>query len=329
MAQIVKVLNSTQALGADASVSNGNLQIVGLTIPIRNIRGTAVVQPYVAATLQVNTVTPTSAASTLYEYVIQGLSTIDNSMKTWTAQITSASSTSATLICDQLRAKFNGFYDIPCTFGGTATMTITGIAGVPKFTSAQGGNSVGVLLTAVTTPAVIGYGAGTLIAAGNILPVASDTQIVTTNNYTTVTINYLNTSAVETRNATHEALNQLVLYVNQGDVDYTSLVGTYGTLTQASQGWTATWTAAGTVPTMSNGVITLGGADIFYGNSDTNIGLVADDVIFITRTTATAYSTYYKLASILTGTTANTPDIPNDLAAAAENAWYIHLVRAV
>lgn len=327
--QTVKVLNSVQALGVDATVSGGSLQIVGVTIPIRNIRGTAIVQPYVAAVLQVDTVTPTAANSVVFAYTIQGLSTIDQSVKTWTASVLSSTAATPTTIVTQLKAKFQAFADIPCTFSGTATLIITGIAGSNKFVSGQDGSSIGVLATANTTPATIGYGAGTLIAAGNILPLPTDTQIVTTNNYTTVTINYLATTAVETRNTTHESFNQLVLYVNEGDTDYLSLVGTYGTLTQASQGWTATWTAAGTVPTMSNGVITLGGADIFYGNADVNIGLVADDVINIIKTTATAYNTYYKLASILTGTTANTPDIPNDLAAAATNAYYIHLVRSV
>lgn len=309
MAQTVKVLNSVAALGADATVSNGVLNVVGQRIAIRNILSSTT-QAYVAAVLQVNTATPTFANGTVFAYTIVGRSTIDNSIKSWTASVTSAASATATTIVTQLKAKFALFYDIPCTFTGTATLIITGIAGSPEFTSAQDASSAGVIATDATTPVTIGYGAGTLIAAGNVLPISTDTQIVTTNNYTTVTINYLETTAVETRNPTHEGFNQLVLYVNQGDTDYPTLTGTYGTLTQAALGVVATHvTATGTIAvTQTTGAVALAGGGTFSVDAAILPGDIAYPATFA----------YYPISSILTASTGLTSNTaPASLGAAA------------
>ena len=272
--QTIKVLNSVAALGADAVASGGNLQVAGLTIPIRNIRPNSTIQAYVAETLQVTTVTPTSANSTVFSLTIVGQSTLDGRNKEWTVTVTSAVSASATTICTQLKAGFNAYTDIPVTFGGIATLVCTGVSGNAKFSIAAGVNSVGAYAFITTSPAaVIGYGAGTLIAASNL----SSPDIITTNNYTTVTINYIDPIAVQTRNTVHDLYSSLILYVNEGDADYVTLTGTYGSLTQAIKGVAATWSAvSGNITfTITTGAITLG-----TGSFSTK-GLTVGDVLMI------------------------------------------------
>ncbi len=150
--------------------------------------------------------------------------------------------------------------------------------------------------------------------------------IVAAHNYTTVTFSYY---ALQSRDSDgfKPAITTQVVYVNEGDADYLTVVGTYGTLTQALQGTSATWAKAATAAAIANGVVTLGGADIFFGNSDTNLGMVANDVIRQVKSTATTFDNYYILTTLFT-VTANTPGTPNDDSTATDT-WYIKLRRSI
>lgn len=273
MAQIVKVLNSVAALGADCTAINYNLSVAGVQIPSKGIRGSSVT-PYAAGTLSIWTITPTSANSTFFSVSVQGLSSLDNRIKLWTASFTSATSATATTICNQIRAAFRNYNDFPYTLNAdaNATVTITGIISNNIFTVAAGVDSVGAFASITNgTAAVQAYGGGALLIAGNIQPLAGDTQFISTNNYTTVVINYIDEIGVETRNSVHQALNQLYVFVNQGDTDYTTLVGTSGTLTIAATGKNVSAAVAMTTSstlayTQATGVLTMTGGTGTFAN---------------------------------------------------------------
>lgn len=311
------------ALGADAVVSGGYLYLKGFEpMLVSGIKPTSVIAP-VTEQLEVWTGTPTAANSTVYQISLTYSNRNTGAIETWNSvPYTSDATATATEICDNLRAQVNAMNEvIPVVATGTTTLVLTAEAGFAVFTATDMGP--GVVAFVNGTAGIPAVGKGSDLKNGNY----TDSTLVDASYYYQVTMNYNNRKNIGSAQESTSLVNKSVLYVLSTATNVLTLVGTYGTLTQALAGYSATWTAAGTVPTMSNGVITLGGSDIFYGNSDTNIGLVSGDVINIVKTTATAYNSNYRIASILTGTTCNTPDIPNDLADTATNAWYIKLVK--
>lgn len=290
----------------------GNLIIKGPyePIPIRGVQ-TKLIQAYVAEALRVQTITPTGAAATYFGLQINGYDIRTGERRTETITYTSVGATdlevSTAMIADITALKN---FSVTATANGN-NFDLTAISPNPKFSTASVG--VGVLTLGVASPAgTTGYGLGSLILATQTF---QSSDIVAANQYTTVNIQ--SKIQNETGGARPSAaLSQTVLYVNQGDADYTSLVGTYGVITQAFASKKATWATAGGNASVTNGVGTLGGADVFYGNSDTNIGLQAGDVIIIG-------GVGYPIASILSATTWATYGVPNDAAAAATS--YVQL----
>jgi len=320
----VSVLSTVAALGADCAIVNKQITVTGLKsfIPVSTLKPSSVVAP-VTGVVQITTYTPTVANSTSYALALGYLNKVTRSWTYSVLVVDSDSSATDTEICNAFRNQISLMTaTMPIVGSGTTTLILTAEAGYEVFTSSSIG--VGVLTPAATQAGVIrvGYGADLKV----VYPEASS-SITDTSYYYQVSMDYIPNSYGTQTMTQSNVVNRAAVLVLSTATNVLSLVGTYGTLTQAISGWQATWTAAGTVPTLSNGVITLGGADIFYGNSDTNVGLDANDVINIVKTTATAYNLNYRLASLLSGTTAATNDIPNDLAAAATDAWYIKLTK--
>lgn len=328
MARIL-VLNSVAPLGADSILNSGNLNLTALDngvsrtsiIPVNQILKNYRNIPYAAGTAGVWTITPTTGATT-YSLNIKCNSKLFGEPKTFTYTVNNASALTATQINDAFRAAIAADTSIPVTGSGGATLILTMSLtyGVDMIvTNNAPASTMGIVHT---TPGVLPTGLGSVITAnGNF----SSSDIVATNQYTTIELSFYNISSRDAVD-TEERITDIVLYVNEGDSDALSLTGLYGTLTQGVKGVIATWVASTGNPAVANGVITLT-TDVFYGNTDTNIGsqwlaaggqgnAQAGDVIYV----ATAP---YVITSVLTGATANTANIPNDATAAA--GWYVQL----
>lgn len=318
MAQTIKVLNTVQALGADAVISDGNLIIAGVIIPLDGIKPGSARKPYVAEVLQITTGDPTATASTSYSFNVLAHSTIDDRMKTFAVPaFTSSSSTSKTAISTVVVNTLNQFGDASFTtaLGGSApnqTVVVTAKAGFPIFTAQGGSSTPGVFTMTATQAGVVGRGSGASILLSN----ESHEDIVSTNNYSTYLIEYSDPAIVKTRNEEFPSTNQLLLYVNEGATNFASLSGTYGTLTLALQGYQATHDAApvGSTPTLAytsaTGALALAGA----GNTWQANNIQQGDVVYITAAPTVLYP-----VDIQTSGTAGLSDtaISADAAAAA------------
>lgn len=334
------VYTTVTALGADCTISGKAIILAGgqgtppnptMVIPYAGIKASSGVLAPVTEVDQITTGTITGANSTQYAIELQYVDTVQKKQVITQLVYTSGAVNSGNNLLDEIANSFIAQIQadpaIPITptlvshtLVLTAIGTITsGTNGSQQFTVTNTG--AGIITFVTGTAAVAPVGLGFLYNQG----ATANANIVNTSYYYTIVLDFNDPAYGDVVMSNQTQVNKAVILVLSTATNVLTLVGTYGTLTQALAGKTATWTAAGTVPTMTNGVITLGGSDIFYGNSDTNIGLLALDVINVVRTTATAYNLNYRLASILSGTTAASPDIPNDFAAAAESAFYIHL----
>lgn len=240
MSTTVKVINSVTALGADCTVTaNGFVTIAGQEFKSSDVLDYKIT-PYVADTAQVHTSTTTATGSTNYQIMIscqnrnQG-----NEWQTFLSPvITSAASTSKTAIntylvnwVNSVRNGGNGPMTVTAALTGSAPneeFTLTGDTYYPEFTVTNIGS--GTIVFADTTPGVVGSGSGAKIdAVGQYQPEADDSvQIVTTNNYTTVEVKINNQSF--NGSGTTAVPDLFVLYVNEGDTDYPTLIGYNSTL---------------------------------------------------------------------------------------------------
>ncbi len=239
MSTTVKVINSVTALGADCTVTaNGFVTIAGQEFKSSDVLDYKIT-PYVADTAQVHTSTTTATASTNYQIMIscqnrnQG-----NEWQTFLSPvITSAATTSKTAIntylynwVNSMRNGGNGPMTVTATLSGGSPndeLVLTGDTYYPEFTVAV---IAGPIVFADTTPGVVGSGSGAKIdAVGQYLPEADDSvQIVTTNNYSTVEVK-INSQSFN-GSGTTAVPDLFVLYVNEGDTDYPTLIGYNSTL---------------------------------------------------------------------------------------------------
>lgn len=315
------VFNTVTALGADCKVTtDGNAYMKGASFNKSSILTRKYV-PYVADTPQVTDVVVTATASTSYSFNLTYTDTLTNVTKvaTWTGY-TSGSSTSRTAIATAAKEFIEGIGNcsVTPTLSGVAPnqdLVITSETYYPEHHFDATG-STGVMTPTVSTAGVVGNGSGAKLVHFN--PTLADDGISTSNNYDQVIIGLAN-PAVSTY--VNGQVNQTVtVYVKTDATNVKTLVGYdstknlgYGTLTAfVFNSKLATITAAVTGDaSVSNGVIAVAGtADIFYGNSDTNIGATANDVVTIAAVP-------YRIISILSATTAATDSIPNDAAGAA------------
>lgn len=303
------VLNTVQASGADCLLSNGFLAIGGYQIPFNTLFEGAVRKPYVAQVLQIDTCAVTAANSTQYGYQVISNSTIDGRQKAFVCPpFTSDATATKTEISTKIVAALNTYADRPYVAALTGSapnedFTITASAPWARFKSGLTPESVGTIVPTVSPAGVIGVGAGSLILAGNY----SSPDIISTNNYSTYILTYGSNSVINDGSQNSDDLSQLILYVNEAATNFESLCGTYGTLTQALLGNTATYSAGtGTLAaddsddllTLATGTFT--GQDILPG-----------DVLFQNGET-----TYYKVLSPVSIATALS-NVPADNAAAA------------
>lgn len=282
MNQKILVLNSVTASGADCVPSaDGTIYITGLdagssfTLPFK----TSWVKDFsittgAADTPAVWTSSTTATASTLYQIRIDGTNKLTKQPDSWLSPAyTSAATTSKTAINTVFNNWVNSLGDdFPATSALTGAdpnkeFVITADTSYPEFTV----TNVGVGLTGVTetTPGVASSGVG-----ADIIEVGQYTSddVVSSNIYTTVEIDFV--GDVFTGNQDSLTQSKLILYVNQGDADYPTLVGYsstlgigYGTLASVLyNNRIATYSAVGDTVAVSSLVATRGGGSFFTEN---------------------------------------------------------------
>jgi len=318
MKNSIYVINTVSALGADAALSGGVLGVAGVQIPIGGLLPVTK-QSYVAGVSQITTGVVTAASSTTYGLTITSNSTIDGSPKTWTVpDFVSDASATRTEIATVLMNALNQFNDMPVTAtltgsGTTKDLVLTADAPWYVFSAINTATAAGVVTYTTGTAGVNAVGLGSVITSTPTYAsglVTSSESIEATSHYTTYTITYLDQAAWGEGTHQTQDYSVLYLYVKETATYFPTLCGEGGTLTQGLKGMTATWSAAaGTGSSMSNGVITLGGSDIFYGNSDTNLGLHNNDMIYLN-------AVFYTIG-VLSGTTAWSAETPNDQSTSA------------
>lgn len=325
----ISVYTTVTALGADCSVVNKQIVLNGgqgtpanptIVIPYSGLRpyGVTVTAP-VTETVQVSTGTVTGANSTTYSFELQYVDTVQKKQVTQQFVYTSGSVNSGNTLLDEIVnafiAQIQAQPSIPITptnSSHTLVLTAVGVAtsltnGSQQFTVTNVGP--GTISWAATTPAVAAVGLGYLWNQG----ATANANITNTSYYYTVDLDFNDPAYGDVVMANTTQVNRAVVLVLSTATNVDTLVGTYGTLTQALAGKSATWSAGGTTSSgdsVANGVLTLGNSEIFYGNSDTNIGVwLPGDTILIG-------SAYYVTEGILSGTTAATASTPNDASAA-------------
>lgn len=307
-----KVLDTIQALGADAAFSGGNLILTGF--PAFSLKQIVNVQKYTytAGVAQVTTGTPTAADSTTYQIVIETSSIFDSTPKLFTFILEdSGTGATATTICDAFRAQINANTDIPITASGTTTLVLT--ADSPYFTFTVVNSGPGVIAFVTGTPGVVGIGAGALLGLDEIGQIAGFTTS------STGTYTYYMITVRDNDNKNTGQLNDLnqqlyVLYVKSDATNFETLIGTYGTLTQALLGIEATYVAGtGTLAADdSDDLLTLAGGGTFTGQN-----IISGDVLFQVGET-----TYYPVLGVITTLTA-LANVAADNAAAAYTIIYL------
>lgn len=304
----ILVFNTVTANGADVQTSSSMVTLTGaasngsVTFNQKMLVAYAGRQVRVAGTAQVSTFTITAANNANYAIVIEATNKLTGTPQNFSYTYTSDASGTQAEICDAFVAAINADARISVTASNVGNvLTLTGESPYFIFNAYNANPNGTTLVYAVTTPGVIGKWSGSLIQ--NTAFASPD--IVSTNNYTAFIFTHERRIPRDADSLKNE-VQQVVVFVNEAATDYAALAGPLGTLTSALTGYTTTWSAAAsTGSTVTNGVLTLGGSDVFYGNTDTNIGLIAGDYILIG-------SVGYQLGSILTATTAETATTPND-----------------
>ena len=309
----VFVYNAVTAGGADLQVTS---DLITLSAPngtdsVSWIPKSGVIKsegriPAVAGTLQVTTGTITAVSGATYRIKITATNKIYGTVQVFTYQVVSDASATTAEIAAAFAAQINADVNISVTAAETSgTLVLTGVA--PFYTFAvENANPASTTISFVTgTPGVISQGQGAIIVnnqyiQGNGLA----TTVNTTYAYTTFIFTVNNVTLLDT-SMTFEPV-QVVVYVYESASNYASFAGLNGTLTRCVRSGVQT---AGGNAAVANGVITLGAPDIFYGNSDINVGLFEGDII-------TIGGVDYPIINILSGTTAATNGIPNDASSA-------------
>jgi hypothetical protein len=264
MISAIKVLNSVTALGTDVSVgSDGILNIASVaSADAYNVRNVSITAPQ-AETAGVITITPTSAANTVYTFYINAFSKSTGLPKVKLVSFTSAATTTATLISNQARAIINADTDLSVVATGTATIVLTGTTGFPFFV--VGGTSANVDSYSSQTEVIftnlsaangtVGKAAKGTVAAlqskyayatsGNALTYSDLGNLTAGYYYTEVVIDYISTTysgsgAFKGEISTLQAV-VLVKFdtgaTTASTANYSDLLGSYGTITGLAAGY--------------------------------------------------------------------------------------------
>ncbi len=310
----IKTLSTVAALGADCSVSNGFVYVTGLEPMLaKGITPTSVVAP-VTEVLQQTTGTPTAANSTLYGISLTYTNKKTGILESLTMEYTSDATATDTEICNYFRNAINGMSEIlPITATGTTTLILTAVTGdyssQAQFTVASYG--VGTISFVTGTPAVCGVGKGIFLKNGNFY----SADLVDSSYYYQAVMNYANFENTGSAMIASTLVDCNVLYVLSSATNVETLVGTYGTLTLALAGKSASYVAGtGTLQaTAATDLLTLAGGGEFAAQA-----IIAGDVLFQNGET-----TYYLVNNVINLTTANSV-VGADNAAAAYTIIHIN-----
>jgi hypothetical protein len=300
----LSVLATVTALGVDASIVNKSILVKGLTqpIPYATLKPSSIIAP-VTEVLQVTTGTPTAANSTYYAIVLTYRNKVTKSYESKIFSMTSDASGTATEICDNLRNQINSVNStVPIVATGTTTLILTGEAGYNQVTATNIG--VGVIAFVTGTPAVIrvGYGADLL----EVFPEGTG-EITPTAYYYQAIMDYGSADYGAQTMSNSTVVNRAAVLALSTATNIDTLVGTYGTLTQALAGYAATYVAGtGTLAADdSDDLLTLATGTFPAQNIEPG------DVLFQDGET-----TYYVVNSVITVATALS-NVAADNAAAA------------
>jgi|688.fasta_scaffold55198_7 hypothetical protein len=273
MISAIKVLNSVTALGTDVSVgSDGILNIASVaTVDAYNVRGVSITSPR-AEVSGVVTVTPTAPTATLatYNFYINAFSMSTGLPKVINVSFLSASSPTATSVCNQARAIINADTDLSVIASGTTTIVLTAKASQPFFVvggatanidsySGAGATTISTGLDAANgTTGVSVRGSVAYLqnkyaysANGNALNYNELALLTSGYYYTEVVISYITTTpsgsgAFKGEISTLEAV-VLVRFdtaaTTPSTANYNDLLGTYGTITGLAAGYRVTGAA--------------------------------------------------------------------------------------
>lgn len=308
----VFVYNTVTAAGGDLQTSSNMITLLNSTnsvswMPKRGLLQSKGRVPAVAGTLQVSTGTITAASGATYRIKIVATNKITGNINDFFYTYVSDASATTAEIAIGLAAAVNADSNrVSVTAAESAgTLVLTGVAPYYTFSVENDNASSTTIAFALTTPGVISQGQGSVIINNNYIQGSDlESQINTTYAYTE--FNFIVEVLTVEQDKVRLVPQPVVVYVYESASNYASFAGVDGTLTKAVRGGVV---AAGGNAAVANGVITLGGSDIFYGNSDTNIGLTVGDIITINAVD-------YPIIAILSGTTAATNGTPNDQSAA-------------
>lgn len=320
MIHSVKVLNTVTALGTDVSVdSSGILNMAGVaTTEAYNVRGVTINTP-VAPTAGVITITPTSANSTAYFFVVNGFSKSTNLPKTITVSFTSAAAATADTISAQAKAIINADSDFTVAATGTSTIVLTSATGFsPEFSVGGAIASITSLgsasATTINTNLSAANGTAGVIAAGtpailrekygynsntNSMTYSDMANLTTGYYYTEVIIDYIGTAYTGSSAFKGEiSTNQTVVFVRfdttaitPSTTNYADLLGTYGTITALAAGYRAVLSSPATTTaavTATTGAIALASGAVTFATLGAQSGdyiVIGTDITKITGIT--------------------------------------------
>lgn len=323
MIHSVKVLNTVTALGTDVSVdSSGILNMAGVaSSDVYNVRNVAINTP-VAPVNGVITITPTSANSTAYFFVVNGFSKATNLPKTITVSFTSAAAATADTISTQAKAIINADSDFTVAATGTSTIVLTSATGFsPEFSvggaiasitslGSAGATTINTNLSAANgTAGVIAAGTPAILqnkygydANSNSMTYSDMANLTTGYYYTEVIIDWLGTGYSGSSAFKGEiSTNQTVIFVRfdtaattPSTTNYNDLLGSYGTITGLQAGYRVT----GALITGTAGALSGATQTVTSGVLATTDGIISGDYLVSVTTPVIS-----RVISVLTNTT--------------------------
>jgi hypothetical protein len=268
------------------------------------------------------TITPTSANSTAYFFVVNGFSKATNLPKTITVSFTSAAAATADTISAQAKAIINADSDFTVAATGTSTIVLTSATSFsPEFSVGGAIASITSLgnasATTINTNLSAANGTAGVIAAGtpailqnkygydpnsNSMTYSDMANLTTGYYYTEVIIDWLGTGYTGSSAFKGEiSTNQTVIFVRfdtaattPSTTNYADLLGTYGTVTALAAGYRAVLSSPATTTaavTVTSGAIALAGGAVTFATLGAQSGdyiVIGSDITKITGITGAA-----------------------------------------
>ena len=240
----VSFLEAVAATAADVSLAGHILAIKGCPPVDTRLVEKFVLTSTVAETAQVTTVTPTNAASSNFSLQIQQfVPSIGTYVQVaYLSNVTAASGSSATTICDAWRSQLALTNNLRITASGTTTLILTAKAitaptgtnggGAPIFRVIQVDSGNPANVTPVYPMGTIGIVTGTAgvhsVNTTNDLLFLGYSDAVAGETYTSLRMQYRDASVNESAGNVSQGRNVHTLFINNGDVDAADLVTRLG-----------------------------------------------------------------------------------------------------